>query len=235
MSGTDPNLTPLADCVPADVYYCLVYKLRDILPTPPNPSPQYLARRDNALVGRLAALRLATPIEAEIAADYILATEHADDCLRTALLPETRAEWVVKNRAQANATKRQAYAALTRLERMQAERRKLEKDPQACSGETWAEHCVTGLITQAFAEQPDPDADLLDELDPTDEPDPDTLTPQQQQATIHRQRAALIRKFQLVLKDPSFSDAVAHIIADNSLSADLSRHSARPPPELHSG
>jgi hypothetical protein len=108
MSETDPNLTPLADCVPADVYYCLVYKLRDVLPTPPNPSPQYLTRRDNALVGRLAALR----------------------CLRTALRPETSAEWVLKNRAQANATKRQAYAALTRLERMQAERRKLEKDPE---------------------------------------------------------------------------------------------------------
>jgi hypothetical protein len=89
MSQTDPNLTPLSDRLPADVYYCLVNTLRGILPISPDWTPEYLARRDNALIGRLAELRPATVIEAEIAADYIAATEHANDCLRLALDPES--------------------------------------------------------------------------------------------------------------------------------------------------
>jgi len=227
MSHTDPNLTPLADRLPADAYYCLVYNLRDILPPPPDCSPQHLARRDNALVARLAALRPENPIEAEIAADFIATIEHSRDCLRTALAPETSPHWAMKSRAQSNAMRRSAYAALSRLERMQAERRKLEKDPEAHNRATRTEQCVIGLMTQALAEQPDPDADLLDQFEPTDQPDPDTLTPEQQKATIHRQRATLIRKFQRTLEDPSFKDAVAHIIATD---ADLDRQSARPPP-----
>src|SRR5271169_5525101 len=195
MSETDPNLTPLADRLPADVYYCLVHTLRGILPSPPNSRPEHLARRDNALIARLATLRPANPIEAEIAADYIAATEHARECLRIALLPETSPEWAMKCRAQSNAMKRQAYGALSRLERMQAERRKLEKDGDAQARATWTEHCVIGLLTQALAEQPgEPDFDLLELPEPADEPDPDSLTPEQQKATIHRRRAALIRR-----------------------------------------
>jgi len=80
MSETDPDLTPLADRLPADAYYHLVHTLRGILPTSPNASPEHLARRDNALIARLATLRPANPIEAEIAADYIAASEHAMAC-----------------------------------------------------------------------------------------------------------------------------------------------------------
>lgn len=213
MSETAPNLTPLADRLPADAYYCLVYSLREILPTPQNTSPQHLARRDNALIARLAALRPATPVEAEIAADYIAASEHSRACLRAAVAPDTKPEWALKHRAQANAMSRQAYAALTRLERMQQERRKLEQDPAAITRETWTEHCVIGLISDAFAEQPDPDAEQLNEFEPIDDIDPDTLTPEQQKAVIHRQRAALIRRLKQALADPDFDRAVAEIIA----------------------
>jgi hypothetical protein len=228
MSGTDPNLSPLADRVPADVYYCLVHSLRGVLPKPSNSSPKYLARRDNALIGRLAALRPADPIEAEIAADFIACTEHANDCLRIAHDPKTAPQWAVKSRAQAKAMKGQAYAALNRLERMQKERRKLENDPG--TGETWAEHCVIGLIKDAFAEQDDPDAELLNELEPLDDVDPDTLTPEQQKALIHRQRAALIRRTKQTLNDPSFKDTVAQLVAGTSLDEELRRQNARPPP-----
>jgi hypothetical protein len=232
MSETDPNLTPLADRLPADVYYHLVHSLREVLPIPRNTSPQHLARRDNAIIARLAALRPATPIEAEIAADYIIASEHARECLRTAVARETSPEWAMKCRAQHNAMQRQAYGALTRLERMQKDRRQLEADPEACNRETLTEHCVIGLIGQAFAEQPDPDADMLNQLEPIDDLDPDTLTPEQQKAVIHRQRAALIRRLNQALNDPNFDRTVAEIIAhpDDALWAEPYRPSPRPPP-----
>jgi hypothetical protein len=233
MSETDPNLTALADRLPADVYYCLVYSFRDVLPTPRNSSPQHLARRDNALIARLAALRPATPIEAEIAADYIIASEHARECLRIALARETSPEWAMKCRAQHNAMMRQSYGALRRLERMQKERRKLEKDSDACNRETWTEHCVIGLIGQAFAELPDPDAELLNEIEPIDDGiDPNTLTPEQQKAIIHRQRAALIRRLNQALEDPNFDRTVAEIIAHpgDSFWAEPHPRSAGPPP-----
>jgi hypothetical protein len=228
MSETDPNLTPLADRLPADAYYYLVYSLRDVLPTSANSSPEHLARRDNAIIARIAALRPANPIEAEIAADYIITTEHSRECLRIAVAPETSPQWAMRCRAQSNAMRRQAYGALSRLERMQKERRKLEKDPEACDRETWTEHCVIGLITDAFAEQPEPHPDLLNELDPMDDADPDTLTPQQQKTTIHRRHAALIRRLQQTLNDPSFEHTVAQIVAGPSLTAELYRQSASP-------
>ena len=232
MSETDPNLTPLADHLPADVYYCLVHILRDVLPTPPNSSPEHLARRDNALVGRIAALRPANPIEAEIAADYIIATEHSRDCLRTALAPETSPQWALKCRAQSSAMMRQAYGALGRLERMQAERRKLEKDGDPQARATWTEHCVIGLLTQALAEQPvEPDTDLLEQFETADDVDPDTLSPEQQKATSHRQRTALIRRLRQTLRDPSFDRTVAEIFARSGdvLTAELYRQSSGPP------
>jgi len=232
VSETNPNLAPLADRLPADVYYCLVHTLRGILPTPPNSSPEHITRRDNALIGRIAALRPANPIEAEIAADYIAATEHSRDCLRIALAPETSAQWALKCRAQSNTMMRQAHGALGRLERMQAERRKLEKDGEAQARTTWTEHCVIGLLTQALAEQPvEPDADLLEQLEPGDDVDPDTFTPEQQKAIIHRQRSALIRRLRQTLRDPSFDRTVAEIFAGsgNAPTAELYHQSSGPP------
>jgi hypothetical protein len=129
--------------------------------------------------------------------------------------------------------KSQAYAALNRLERTQKERRELENDGETCNGETWAEHCVIGLIKDAFAEQPDPDIELLNELEPLDDVDPDTLTPEQQKAVIHRQRAALIRRLKHALKDPSFDRTVAEIVAGPSLDAKLYRQSAGPHRDRH--
>ena len=115
---------------------------------------------------------------------------------------------------------------------MQAQRRKLEGD-EARDRAAWNEHCVIGLISQAFADQPEePDAELLDQLEPEEgEPDPETLTPEQQKATIYRKRAALIRQLNETLNDPSFQDKVAHFIAhpDASFTAELNRESAGPP------
>ena len=231
MSETDPNLTPLADRLPADVYYHLVYTLRRILPKPPTTNPKHLTRRDNALIGRLAALNPANPIEAELAADYIAATEHAHECMRLALDSATPLQLAVKCRAQANSMMRQADGKLNRLERMQAQRRKL-KGEEARDRAAWNEHCVIGLISQAFAEQPEePDAELLEQLEPEEnEPDPETLTPEEQKATIYRKRAALIRKLNEAINDPTFKDTVAHYIAhpDASFTAELNREPGPP-------
>ncbi len=139
----------------------------------------------------------------------------------------------MKCRAQANAMMRQAHGALSKLSRLQAERRKLEKDDEAHDRATATEQRVINLMAQAIAEQPvEPDADLLEQLEPADEPDPDSLTPEQQKATIHRHRSALIRRLRQALNDPSFNDAAAQAVAaaGKSLAAELYHQSARPPP-----
>lgn len=226
MSETDPNLSPLADRLPADAYYCLVHTLHGILPTPPNTSPQHLARRDNALIARLATLRPANPIEAEVAADYIVAAEHSRECLRIALAPETSPQWAMKCRAQSDAMRRAAYGALARLERMQKERRKLEKDAEASDRETWTEHCVIGLITQAFADQPQPE-DPLDEVQPIDEPE--AVTSGQQKHPVYRAWATQIRRLEQSF-DRLSSDGTVVNEPNDILTAECCRQSAGPPP-----
>jgi hypothetical protein len=105
--------------------------------------------------------------------------------------------------------KRQAHAALTRLEHMQKERRKLEKAPDASDRETQTEHRVIGLITQAFAEQPDPD-DPDDEFGPIN--DANSVTPGQQPDPVYGEWAAQIRRVEQRFGAPSSDRTAAGVM-----------------------
>src|SRR5579884_1637377 len=87
--GLDPGVDPgVALRLPADAYYHLVRTLRLALPPPPTDDPEDAVRRDHAAVARIAALVPANAAEAELAAQFVAASEYWKDCLRLANLAE---------------------------------------------------------------------------------------------------------------------------------------------------
>ncbi len=96
----------------------------------------------------------ANAAEADIAAQFVAASEQWKDCLRLAQLPETSPEWAAKCRAQAIGMMRQGQSALRLLLRMQETRRKLEADTAGCDRLAWTEHCAINLMAEALAAQP---------------------------------------------------------------------------------
>ncbi len=150
-----PNPAPALACqLPADAYWHLVHTLRLTLPPPPGDNPEDLARRDRAAIARIAALCPANAAEADVAAQFVAASEQWKDCLRLAQGQETTAEWASKCRAQAAAMMRQANSALRLLLRMQAAGRNIERDAAAADRLAWTEHCALGLMAEALAGAP---------------------------------------------------------------------------------
>src|SRR5579859_7221093 len=96
-----PNQADLHDRLAADAYYHLVRTLCLTLPPPPADSPDALAQRNHAAIAGVAALCPANAAEANLAAQFVAATEQWKDCLRLAQLPETAPELAAKCRAQA--------------------------------------------------------------------------------------------------------------------------------------
>ena len=142
---------PLDYQLPADAYYHLVRTLRLTLPPPPTDSADDLRKRDHAAIARITALAPGNSVEADVAAQFVAASEQWKDCLRLAQLPETTLPWAVKCRAQAASMMRQANSALRLLLRMQEVRRKLEADNAACNRAAWTEHCAAALMAEALA------------------------------------------------------------------------------------
>jgi hypothetical protein len=136
--------------LPADAYWHLVHTLRLTLPPPGDPGhppgPEDLLRRDRAAIARVA--------EADLAAQFVAASEQWKECLRLAQAPETTPDWAGKCRAQALAMMRQANATLRLLLRLQQARRKLEGDNAAGDRLAWTEHCALGLMAEALAQPP---------------------------------------------------------------------------------
>ena len=80
-SQTDPNLQ-----FSRDLHYQVVHALRDALPPPVTDSPEDHARRDNAIIAQVAALRPANADEVMLAAQCVAASAQALECLRLARL-----------------------------------------------------------------------------------------------------------------------------------------------------
>jgi len=142
--------------LPADAYWHLIHTLRLALPPPPGDRPEDLLRRDHAAVARIAALAPGNAVEADLAAQFVAASEQWKDCLRLAQDPDMAPKWAAKCRAQALAMMRQANAALRLLLRLQTRRGKLEADNAACDRATWTEHCATAMMVEALAAAPHP-------------------------------------------------------------------------------
>ena len=76
----DPTDLPYR--LPADAYAYLVRTLADALPPPPDPSAETAALRKQSIIARISALRPNDAIEAELAADHIVASEQSRDAFR---------------------------------------------------------------------------------------------------------------------------------------------------------
>ena len=145
-----PDHPHLADRLPADAYYQLIRMLRLTLPPPPTDSPDDLARRDHAAIARIAALAPTNAAEAELAAQFVAASEQWKDCLRLAQVRAREPNVAAKCRAQALGMMRQANSALRLLLRMQEVRAKREADHEACDRAAWTEHRAIGLMAEAL-------------------------------------------------------------------------------------
>src|SRR5579875_4167907 len=171
--GPAPPLDPdLALQLPGDAYWHLVRTLRLALPPPPGDAPEEVIRRDRAAIAGVAALAPANAVEADLAAQYVAASEQWKDCLRLVQDPDMDPKWAAKCRAQALAMMRQANAALRLLLRLQARREKIEADNVTRDRAAWTEHCAIGLMVDALAANPRPDP--LPEGEREEQPSPTT-------------------------------------------------------------
>ena len=185
--GADPDL---ALRLPADAYWHLVHTLRLALPPPPGDNPEDLLRRDHAAIAHIAGLCPANAAEADVAAQFVAASEQWKDCLRLAQLPETTPEWAAKCRAQAMAMMRQSNAALRLLLRMQQARHKHEANRETANAMAWSEHCAIRLMAEALEAPPAPRAMPAAAGPPTAAPPEPAVAAAAESAEARRESAA---------------------------------------------
>jgi hypothetical protein len=152
-----PGPADLADRLAADAYWHLIRALRATLPPPPGDTAEDRRCRDHAAIATIAALAPGDTVEAELAAQFVAASEQWKDCLRLIQLPDVTPAQATQCRAQALAMMRQANGVLRQLERMQDARRRLEADPAACERRARIGHAVAARMAAALA-QPEPAA-----------------------------------------------------------------------------
>ena len=199
MSAAHPD--PITDLT-RDVYYHLAHTLRAALPPPVNDSPQDILRRDRAMIAHVASLVPATIQEANLAANYVAACDHALDCLRIAHLHEPWSDTYLKCLAQSARMWRESRAALNLLLRLQSQRREREAAPAASDEARRAEQHALSLLAPALHEPPAKPAPAPPP--PAPAPQPVAAAPQpaltmtaaaDRYAREHRKRARLIRRF----------------------------------------
>lgn len=126
-----PGQDPERGRLPADIYDNVLRMLRLALPRPASESPEDLARRERAAVACVVALEPASAVEADLAVQFVVASEHWKDCLRLAQAPGTALPAAAKHRAQAVGMMRLANSALALLVQVQETARKREADKPA--------------------------------------------------------------------------------------------------------
>src|SRR4051794_38089640 len=128
----------------------IAHTLHASLPPPVTDTQEDLARRDNAAIAHVASLLPITADEANLAAQYVTANSYAMDCLRLAGQHRGDASFFLKCNVRAATMMREARAIRALLQRVQAERRKLETDSAAAESAAWPEHRALGLMGDAL-------------------------------------------------------------------------------------
>ena len=149
-SSADPQ-PDWAVLLPREAFREVIRVLRGSMPLPDTDGPEEWGRQDRAAMAAVAALRPENAAEGQLAAQFVLAEAWAADCLR--LAGERRRETTVamKCKAQALSFMREAKSAWRLLMKAQAERKALEKDPEAWSRAEWAEHAALGMMREGLA------------------------------------------------------------------------------------
>ena len=104
----------------------------------PPTTPSDLLQRNHAAIAGVAALCPANAAEANLAAEFVAASEQWKDCLRLAQLPETTPEMAAKCRAEARSMMREGKSALRLLLKLQEARGKRDSNSAACNSAAWA-------------------------------------------------------------------------------------------------
>ncbi len=166
--------------------------------------PALLVRRDNAAIAHVACLQPVNADEANLAAQLVAAGACAMECLQLAHEHRGDRTFFLRCSAQAAKMMREARATRALLQRVQAERRKLETDSTTAESAALTEHCALGLKMDALCGvQP---AAIVEPLPPLTSPAPnpvrtnvkpagsaaDIAAEADQYARSHRKRAALI-------------------------------------------
>jgi hypothetical protein len=169
-----------------DTYYQVAQTLHALLPPPATNKPEDEIRRDNAAMALIASLLPATADEANLALQYALACAQAQECVRLSRLNPDDAAHALRCTDKAMSMMRQARGFHSLLQRVQAARRKREKDSSAANAAAWTEHRIAGLMAEALGRAaPAPPAPA--------EPEPDLAAEADRYATIYPDRARQIR------------------------------------------
>ena len=113
-----------ARSMPWEVFAEIVVGLRGALPPPLVDDPECWARRDQAALDAIAALRPGNAVEARLAAEFVTTDSVAMDCLRLAGACREDRKAALRHTAQGMAMMRASKGALRMLLGMQAARRK---------------------------------------------------------------------------------------------------------------
>ncbi len=174
---------PALPSIPEDqilfnAYHNSVRRLCNLLQDPAEPSPEARARRDHAVIARIAALVPASPDEVELGANYIVASDYAEQCLRDAKTLTNSPERKRLLIAQATSLMRESRGYRSLLMRVQAARQKREATQAGRDAADWAEHCALGLLRSALHDPPPPTVISPDaEPEGPSEPEPPAALP----------------------------------------------------------
>ena len=150
----DVSADPQADwarLLPRDVFREVVRVLRGAMPS--GGSVKDGKQRDRAAMAAVGALKPANAEEAQLAAHFVMAEAWAADCLRLADERRREVNLAMRCRAQALSFLREAKSVRRLLAKVQADRRKMEKDAEAQSRAEWEEHAALGMMAEGLAEE----------------------------------------------------------------------------------
>ena len=146
----------LAQLLPREAFYEILWMLRRQLPAPLSDDPAELERRDRSAMATVASLLPVTVAEGRLAAQFASADAWARDCQRQAA--ERRLEPGVAQQclAQSVSLMRESRAALRELRQMQKERRGRDADGAAANRAEWEQHSAVGMMRGALEEAGEP-------------------------------------------------------------------------------
>ncbi len=226
---TCPRMTQTQDPAirrAALTYRHIYFTLTACLPPPRDNSPEALHERNEAAVATAASLCPVTAAEAVLAAQYVAAAAHAQECIQAANTEGVPLAMSLKCTAQAASMMRQSQSAIRSLQRMQAIRIKRDSDEAAAEAAAMAEHIAASSMTTrltpptAAPEPPPPEPDGPEpegpaagrpevraaEVASSDRADAALY------AALYPQRAALIRRHGGVPPDATFGPPDAAIM-----------------------
>ncbi len=144
-----------ARLLPGDAFAEIILVLRGALPPPGLDDPDAMAwqdwaRRDRAAMAAVAALLPENAAEGRLAARFVVADAWSLDCLRLARERRHEPDVAQKCTAQAMSLMRESNRAISLLLRLQAARRRTEKDAAEVDRAAWAEHSAGAAMGEAL-------------------------------------------------------------------------------------